>query len=50
MADEEEHVMQQEEEVIVDVAPEAELDTTEALRQVLKKASIYDGLRRGLHE
>jgi hypothetical protein len=50
MADVEEQVEVVQEEVVVDAAPEAELDTTEALRQVLKKASIYDGLRRGLHE
>ena len=48
MADVEEQVEVVQE--VVDAAPEAELDTTEALRQVLKKASIYDGLRRGLHE
>ena len=28
----------------------AELDIIEALKQVLRKSLIYDGLRRGIHE
>ena len=47
MAEEQEQM-----EVVEQVAVEEtrELDTTEALRIVLKKASVFDGLRRGLHE
>lgn len=34
----------------VEVAAPAELSTVDALKEVIKKASAYDGLRRGLHE
>ena len=44
MADEEVEVQAQVAE------PAAELDIIEALKQVLRKSLIFDGLRRGLHE
>jgi len=31
-------------------APKQEMDMTTALKEVLKKALIHDGLARGLHE
>lgn len=48
MADEDE-TMNVEEEVVEAEAP-AELSIIDALKEVLKKALIFDGLRRGLHE
>ncbi len=49
MADEEQ--MDIAEDVIIDAsAGAAELGSIEALQQVLKKALIFDGLKRGLHE
>lgn len=53
MADEEEQMeVTAQEEVVVNATaePEPEMDNIAALRQVLKKALIFDGLRRGLHE
>lgn len=47
MADDDE-VMQVEEEVVEE--PVAEMNVIDALKEVLKKALVYDGLRRGLHE
>ena len=41
--------MADEEEVMQEVEA-GEMDSTEALKDVLKKALIFDGLRRGLHE
>jgi len=48
MSEEEEQMEVAVEEEVVEV--EAELGTIDALKEVLKKAQIYDGLRRGLHE
>lgn len=48
MADEDEQMEVTEEQV--EEAPAVEMSVTEALKEVLKKALIYDGLRRGLHE
>jgi small subunit ribosomal protein S12e len=49
MAEEEEQVeMEIVEEPVVEEA--AELTVVDALKQVLKKALVYDGLRRGIHE
>lgn len=31
-------------------APASEMSVIDALKQVLKKALVFDGLRRGLHE
>jgi hypothetical protein len=44
MADEEQMDVQEE---VVDAS---EMNVTDALKEVLKKSLIYDGLRRGLHE
>lgn len=45
MSDAGEGVMEVEVEVV-----EAEMGTIDALKMVLKKSLIFDGLRRGLHE
>jgi small subunit ribosomal protein S12e len=53
MAEEEEQPMEVEEtEEVVEVVEEAvaELSVIDALKETLKKAAIFDGLRRGLHE
>ena len=52
MADEEEQMdVQEVEEVeVIEEAPAAEMNVVDALKEVLKKALIFDGLRRGLHE
>mmetsp|Transcript_34629 Transcript_34629/g.25014 ORF Transcript_34629/g.25014 Transcript_34629/m.25014 type:complete len:139 (+) Transcript_34629:38-454(+) len=42
MADENEEVME--------VVEEGEMGTLDALKEVFKKAALYDGLRRGIHE
>ena len=34
----------------VEVEEESPMGVIDALREVLKKAAVYDGLRRGLHE
>ena len=47
MADEDETMETAEE---VEETTGAEMSVTDALKEVLKKALIYDGLRRGLHE
>jgi hypothetical protein len=47
MADENEQ-MDVTEEVVE--APASEMSVIDALKQVLKKALVFDGLRRGLHE
>lgn len=46
MAEEDEQQMEVEE---VE-APAGEMNVIDALKEVLKKALIFDGLRRGLHE
>lgn len=46
MAEEDEQQMEVEE---VE-APASEMNVIDALKEVLKKALIFDGLRRGLHE
>ena len=50
MADEENEMDVQEPQPEVAEAPAAEMSVADALKEVLKKALIYDGLRRGLHE
>ena len=49
MADEGEE-MEVQVEVEAEVAAPAEMSVVEALKEVLKKALVFDGLRRGLHE
>ena len=48
MAEEDEQM--EVEEVEVAEAPAAEMTVVDGLKEVLKKALIFDGLRRGLHE
>lgn len=40
--------MAEENEQVMDVSEE--LDINDAIKEVLKKALVFDGLRRGLHE
>ena len=47
MAEEDE---QMEVEVEVQGEEESPMSVIDALKEVLKKAAVYDGLRRGLHE
>lgn len=49
MSEEEEQVEVQAVEEVAEAAP-VEYDIIGALKEVLKKSLIYDGLRRGLHE
>jgi hypothetical protein len=44
MADEAEMEVQEE------VVAAGEMSVVDALKEVLKKAAVFDGLRRGLHE
>jgi hypothetical protein len=48
MADDNETMDVAAEEVVE--APASEMSVIDALKQVLKKALVFDGLRRGLHE
>ena len=50
MSDEEVQEVEMAEEVEEETAPVAEMSIKDALREVLKKALVHDGLRRGLHE
>lgn len=34
----------------IEAEPQQELGEMDALKQVLKKAMVHDGLKRGLHE
>lgn len=45
MAEEDEQM-----EVTVEGGEESLMSVIDALKEVLKKAAVYDGLRRGLHE
>jgi hypothetical protein len=47
MAEEDEQMDVQEE---VEVTEAEEISVSDALKEVLKKALVFDGLRRGLHE
>jgi hypothetical protein len=42
--------MADEEQMEVQEAEAGEMGIIDALKEVLKKALVYDGLRRGLHE
>ena len=35
---------------VAEITEESPMSVIDALKEVLKKAAVYDGLRRGLHE
>ncbi|CAE7687082.1 RPS12 [Symbiodinium microadriaticum] len=42
--------MAEENEEVMEVVEEGEMGVLDALKEVFKKAALYDGLRRGIHE
>ena len=38
------------EQEVMEVQEEGDMDVLQALKEVFKKAAVYDGLRRGIHE
>lgn len=45
-----EEVMSEEGVMEIEEVQEAEMGVLDALKEVFKKAALYDGLRRGIHE